>query len=108
MKSDTKKMVYYFKSRCGNFTIYMGKDKYENEDLIRYGELRISMNCSFFLFVALFSQVYTPPAAAGGWRRGRRRFWKKRGGATAGEGGGGSGEDGRRRGRIGFEVGGNW
>ena len=30
-------MVYYFKSRCGRFTIYMGKDKYENEDLIKYG-----------------------------------------------------------------------
>lgn len=30
-------MVYYFKSRCGEFTIYMGKDKYENEDLIKYG-----------------------------------------------------------------------
>lgn len=26
-------MVYYFKSRCGEYTIYMGKDKYENEDL---------------------------------------------------------------------------
>lgn len=30
-------MVYFFKSRCGEFTIYMGKDKYENEDLIKYG-----------------------------------------------------------------------
>ena len=30
-------MVFYFKSRCGNFTIYMGKDKYENEGLIKYG-----------------------------------------------------------------------
>ena len=30
-------MVYYFTSRCGEFTIYMGKDKYENEDLIKYG-----------------------------------------------------------------------
>lgn len=30
-------MVYYFTSRCGNYTIYMGKDKYENEDLIRHG-----------------------------------------------------------------------
>lgn len=30
-------MVFYFKSRCGNYTIYMGRDKYENEDLIRYG-----------------------------------------------------------------------
>lgn len=31
-------MVYYFKSRCGEYTIYMGKDKYENEHLIRYGQ----------------------------------------------------------------------
>mmetsp|Transcript_131254 Transcript_131254/g.379691 ORF Transcript_131254/g.379691 Transcript_131254/m.379691 type:complete len:215 (-) Transcript_131254:263-907(-) len=31
-------MVFYFKSRCGEFTIYMGKDKYENEDLIKYGQ----------------------------------------------------------------------
>ena len=30
-------MVFYFKSRCGEYTIYMGKDKYENEDLIKYG-----------------------------------------------------------------------
>ena len=30
-------MVYYFTSRCGQYTIYMGKDKYENEDLIKYG-----------------------------------------------------------------------
>ena len=30
-------MVFYFKSRCGNYLYYMGKDKYENEDLIKYG-----------------------------------------------------------------------
>lgn len=30
-------MVFYLKSRCGEFTIYMGKDKYENEHLIQYG-----------------------------------------------------------------------
>uniref|UniRef100_A0A7S3L3P5 NFACT RNA-binding domain-containing protein n=1 Tax=Amphora coffeiformis TaxID=265554 RepID=A0A7S3L3P5_9STRA len=30
-------MVFYYTSRCGEFLIYMGKDKYENEDLIRYG-----------------------------------------------------------------------
>ena len=30
-------MVFYFKTRCGGYTIYMGKDKYENEDLIKYG-----------------------------------------------------------------------
>lgn len=29
-------MVYYFKSRCGEFTMYMGKDKYENEDLSEF------------------------------------------------------------------------
>ena len=31
-------MVFYFTSTCGEeYTIYMGKDKYENEDLIKYG-----------------------------------------------------------------------
>ncbi|EJK48885.1 hypothetical protein THAOC_32279 [Thalassiosira oceanica] len=30
-------MVYYFTSRCGAYTIYMGKDKHENETLIKYG-----------------------------------------------------------------------
>mmetsp|Transcript_17217 Transcript_17217/g.16672 ORF Transcript_17217/g.16672 Transcript_17217/m.16672 type:complete len:223 (-) Transcript_17217:177-845(-) len=30
-------MVFYFTSRCGDYTLYMGKDKYENEDLIKYG-----------------------------------------------------------------------
>mmetsp|Transcript_20706 Transcript_20706/g.23186 ORF Transcript_20706/g.23186 Transcript_20706/m.23186 type:complete len:215 (+) Transcript_20706:102-746(+) len=30
-------MVFYFTTRCGNYTLYMGKDKYENEDLIKYG-----------------------------------------------------------------------
>lgn len=30
-------MVYYFKSRCGEYTIYMGRDKIENELLIKYG-----------------------------------------------------------------------
>ena len=29
-------MVYYFQTKTG-FTIYMGKDKYENEYLIKYG-----------------------------------------------------------------------
>ena len=24
-------MVFYFKTRCGNYTLYMGRDKYENE-----------------------------------------------------------------------------
>jgi NFACT protein RNA binding domain len=31
-------MVFYFTSRCGEFEIYMGKDKYENEYLIKYGQ----------------------------------------------------------------------
>ena len=35
-------MVFYFQSRCGEFTIYMGKDKYENEDLIKYGRWQSS------------------------------------------------------------------
>ncbi|CAJ1966172.1 unnamed protein product [Cylindrotheca closterium] len=30
-------MVYYFTSLCGEFMIYMGKDKYENDELIKYG-----------------------------------------------------------------------
>ncbi|CAB9507640.1 coil domain-containing protein 25 [Seminavis robusta] len=30
-------MVFYFKSLDGEFSYYMGKDKYENEDLIKYG-----------------------------------------------------------------------
>ena len=30
-------MVYYFTSKAGDYTLYMGKDKYENEDLIKYG-----------------------------------------------------------------------
>jgi hypothetical protein len=30
-------MVFYYKSRCGEYTIYMGKDKHENEDLIKFG-----------------------------------------------------------------------
>lgn len=30
-------MVYYYTSRDGKYTIYMGKDKFENEHLIKYG-----------------------------------------------------------------------
>lgn len=30
-------MVFYFTTRCGTYTIYMGRDKYENESLIKYG-----------------------------------------------------------------------
>ena len=34
--SKKKKMVFYYTSEDGH-VIYMGKDKYENEDLIKYG-----------------------------------------------------------------------
>ncbi|KAL3928666.1 MAG: hypothetical protein SGBAC_012548 [Bacillariaceae sp.] len=30
-------MVYFFTSLCGEYTIYMGKDKFENDELIKYG-----------------------------------------------------------------------
>lgn len=30
-------MVYFFRSLCGTYQYYMGKDKYENEELIKYG-----------------------------------------------------------------------
>ena len=30
-------MVYFFKSLCGTYTYYMGRDKFENEELIKYG-----------------------------------------------------------------------
>eukprot|EP00164_Ancoracysta_twista_P005558 GFYU01007622.1.p1 GENE.GFYU01007622.1~~GFYU01007622.1.p1 ORF type:complete len:213 (-),score=75.62 GFYU01007622.1:39-677(-) len=30
-------MVFQYKSRDGQYLIYMGRDKYENEDLIKYG-----------------------------------------------------------------------
>lgn len=40
-------MVYYFKTRCGQYTIYMGKDKYENEDLIKYGHPEDCVSCCF-------------------------------------------------------------
>eukprot|EP00980_Cylindrotheca_fusiformis_P000135 scaffold24_cov128-Cylindrotheca_fusiformis.AAC.8 len=30
-------MVYYFSSECEQFLIYMGKDQFENEELIKYG-----------------------------------------------------------------------
>mmetsp|Transcript_4678 Transcript_4678/g.8716 ORF Transcript_4678/g.8716 Transcript_4678/m.8716 type:complete len:215 (-) Transcript_4678:41-685(-) len=30
-------MVFFLKTRCGEYTVYMGKDKYENEELIKYG-----------------------------------------------------------------------
>uniref|UniRef100_A0A6T7JWY1 NFACT RNA-binding domain-containing protein n=1 Tax=Attheya septentrionalis TaxID=420275 RepID=A0A6T7JWY1_9STRA len=30
-------MVFYFTSRCGKYTMYMGKHKEENEGLIKYG-----------------------------------------------------------------------
>lgn len=31
-------MVFFFKTRCDEYTIYMGKDKSENEVLIKYGQ----------------------------------------------------------------------
>jgi hypothetical protein len=36
---STGKMVFYFKAtpEVGDYTIYMGIDKFENEELIRYG-----------------------------------------------------------------------
>ena len=30
-------MVYYFTTQCGNYTLLMGKDQQENEELIKYG-----------------------------------------------------------------------
>ncbi|KAL8137088.1 hypothetical protein V2J09_003089, partial [Rumex salicifolius] len=38
-KFREKKMVFYFKARpeAGDYTIFMGLDKYENEELIKYG-----------------------------------------------------------------------
>lgn len=30
-------MVHYFRTRCSTYQLYMGKDKYENEELIKYG-----------------------------------------------------------------------
>ncbi|MFQ6663894.1 hypothetical protein Gotur_031213, partial [Gossypium turneri] len=35
-------MVFYFKARAvaGNYTIFMGLDKYENEELIKYGFIK--------------------------------------------------------------------
>lgn len=30
-------MVYFFTSNCGEYTIYMGKDKFENDELIKFG-----------------------------------------------------------------------
>ena len=32
-----KTMVYFFTSNCGEYTIYMGKDKFENDELIKFG-----------------------------------------------------------------------
>jgi hypothetical protein len=38
-KKRAKKMVFYFKARpeAGDYTIFMGLDKHENEELIKYG-----------------------------------------------------------------------
>ena len=35
--SRTEAMVFYFTCSDPKYTIYMGRDKYENEELIRYG-----------------------------------------------------------------------
>lgn len=64
-------MVFYFKSRCGQYTIYMGKDKYENEDLIKYGlpedvwfhvddlsSAHVSMIIVFFFIQLVASFIY--------------------------------------------------
>jgi hypothetical protein len=48
-------MVYFFKSRCGEFTIYMGKDMYENEELIKYG---LPEDCWFHVDDVSSAHVY--------------------------------------------------
>lgn len=51
-------MVYYFKTRCGQYTIYMGKDKYENEDLIKYGHPEDCVSYWLFYRVTILTQLY--------------------------------------------------
>ena len=48
-------MVFFFKSRCGNYTIYMGKDQYENDDLIKYG---LDTDCWFHVDDLSSAHVY--------------------------------------------------
>ena len=38
-KEGRERMVFYFKARpeAGEYTFFMGLDKYENEDLIKFG-----------------------------------------------------------------------
>ena len=38
-------MVFYFEAR-GGYVIYMGKNKYENELLIKYGWVRSFRSCA--------------------------------------------------------------
>lgn len=39
VRSRIEAMVFYFKARpdAGDYTIFMGLDKFENEELIKYG-----------------------------------------------------------------------
>lgn len=48
-------MVFFYKTLCGEYTIYMGKDKYENEDLIKYG---IPEDCWFHVDDLSSAHVY--------------------------------------------------
>lgn len=45
-------MVFYFKARpeVGDYTIFMGLDKFENEELIKYGFLEDIWYNSFIIF----------------------------------------------------------
>lgn len=55
-------MVFYFKARpeAGDFTIFMGLDKYENEELIKYGfpEDIWYLFCFFWNSIFLFFSLY--------------------------------------------------
>ncbi|CAN1238925.1 Coiled-coil domain-containing protein 25 [Linum grandiflorum] len=67
-------MVFYFKARpdVGDYTIFMGLDKFENEELIKYGfpeDIWALSQLVFFIFIVIFSPgnkvnnidvVYTP------------------------------------------------
>ncbi|CAN1346856.1 Coiled-coil domain-containing protein 25 [Linum perenne] len=50
-------MVFYFKARpeAGDYTIFMGLDKYENEELIKYGFPEDIWHLGQFLFVVIFT-----------------------------------------------------
>lgn len=52
-------MVFYFKARpeVGDFTIFMGLDKHENEELIKYGfpeDIWLVPMSPFFVFSCFF------------------------------------------------------